>query len=253
MKVLIIEDEPLAAQRLESLVAELLPSFEILRPIDSVKKSVHWLKHNPHPELILMDIHLADGISFQIFEQCEVNCPVIFTTAYDQYALKAFKVNSIDYILKPVDKSELKQALKKFDSINSVNHTNRALIDNMGAVMRMLTRKYKERFVIKLGEKLRSIEVSDVALFMSVEKTAFAQTTDGRKHVLDHTLDELQDLVDPDQFFRINRKYIIALSAIREITSHINSRLKLQLKVSHDDDVIVARERVQEFRAWLDR
>ena len=253
MNVLIIEDEPPAAQRLETLVQELLPGTNVLRTIDTVKKSVHWLKSNNHPDLILMDIHLADGISFQIFEQCAVNCPVIFTTAYDQYALKAFKVNSIDYILKPVDKAELAQALKKFQSSQTVNHTSPELLSNLSEAMRLLTQKYKERFVIKVGEHLRSIEVNDVQFFMSVEKASFAQTADGRTHMLDYTLDELQELLDPKQFFRVNRKYIISLSTIRDIVSHSNSRLKLLLKASHEDEIIVARERVQEFRAWLDR
>lgn len=176
-----------------------------------------------------------------------------FTTAYDQYALRAFKVNSIDYILKPVDKTELAQALRKFQSSQTTGQPPSSLLTNLSEFMRMLTQKYKERFVIKVGERLRSIEVNDVQLFMSVEKTSFAQTSDGRKHMLDYTLDELQGLLDPKQFFRVNRKYIVAVSAIRDITSHSNSRLRLLLKVSHNDDIVVARERVQEFRAWLDR
>ncbi|MGC3946503.1 MAG: LytTR family DNA-binding domain-containing protein [Chryseolinea sp.] len=252
MNVLIIEDEPLAAQRLGTLISELLPHSRILKAIDSVKKSVSWLDQNNHPDLILMDIHLADGISFEIFEKCTVSCPVIFTTAYDQYALKAFKVNSIDYILKPVDKSELEHALRKFE-LSRAKQTSPELLASIQTTMRMLTRRYKERFIVKVGDKLRSIEVSDVQVFMSEEKTTFAQTSDGRKHVLDHPLDEIEELLNPEQFFRVNRKYIVALSSIRDITSYTNSRLKLTLKVTHDDDVIVARERVNEFRSWLDR
>jgi DNA-binding LytR/AlgR family response regulator len=252
MNILIIEDEPLAAQRLGSLITELMPHATVLQTIDSIRKSIQWLNQNDHPELILMDIHLADGISFEIFEKCTVACPVIFTTAYDQYALKAFKVNSIDYILKPVDKSELAQALKKFESSRTMQ-TSPDLLASINSTMRMLIRRYKERFIIKVGDKLRSIEVSDVQLFLSAEKTTFAQTSDGRKHVLDQPLDEIQELLNPEQFFRINRKYIVAISAIRDINSYTNSRLKLSLKINHDDDVIVARERVNDFRAWLDR
>ncbi|MEJ1240250.1 LytTR family DNA-binding domain-containing protein [Chryseolinea sp. T2] len=252
MNVLIIEDEPLAAQRLASLIDELLPNAEVLQTIDSIKRSVQWLNQNDHPDLILMDIHLADGISFDIFEKCTVSCPVIFTTAYDQYALRAFKVNSIDYILKPVDKTELAQALKKFETSRS-GQTSPDLLTNIQAAMRMLTRRFKERFIVKVGDKLRSIEVSDVQLFLSEDKTTFAQTSDGRKHVLDHPLDEIQGLLNPELFFRVNRKYIVAVSAIRDISSYTNSRLRLLLKVTHDDDVIVARERVNEFREWLDR
>lgn len=252
MKVLIIEDEPLAAQRLGSLIQQLLADVAMLQTIDSVKKSVQWLTQNSHPDLIMLDIHLADGISFEIFEQCDVACPVIFTTAYDQYALKAFKVNSIDYILKPVDKNELEQALRKFES-SRAKQPQPELLANIQAAMRLLTRRYKERFIVKVGDKLKSIEVADVQMFLSVEKTTFALTSEGRKHVLDHTLDEIQDLLNPEQFFRVNRKYIVAVSAIRDISSYTNSRLKLMLNVSHDDDVIVARERVNDFRSWLDR
>lgn len=251
MKVLIIEDEPLAAQRLVSLIGELLPDASVLQTIDSIKRSVQWLKQNSHPDLIILDIHLADGISFELFERCEVTCPVIFTTAYDQYALRAFKVNSIDYILKPVDKHELEQALRKFESSRPQPHPE--LLANIQATMRLLTRRFKERFIVKVGDKLRSIEVGDIQVFLSVEKTTFAHTSDGRRHVLDHTLDEIQELLNPEQFFRVNRKYIVAVSAIRDISSYTNSRLKLMLNVSHDDDVIVARERVNDFRSWLDR
>lgn len=254
MNVLLIEDEPQAAQRLEKLVKAIVPGVVILAKIDTVKNSVEWLTSNPPPDLILMDIQLADGISFSIFDQCEVKSPVIFTTAYDEYALKAFKVNSIDYILKPVDEAELKAAIQKFELLTgSKNSAPDKMLESIGLAMQMLTKKYKERFVVKVGEHLKSIEVSDILFFFSLEKTTFAQTKDGRKHILDFTIEQLDGLINPDRFFRINRKYLVAADSIQDMISYTNSRLKLVLKTSYDNDVIVARERVQEFKDWLDR
>ena len=254
MKILLIEDEPQAAQRLEKLVTAILPEVFILAKIDTVKKAVQWLKSNPSPDLILMDIQLADGISFSIFDQCEVKSPVIFTTAYDEYALKAFKVNSIDYILKPIDETELRRAIQKLETLSGTKNASPAkMLESIGLAMQMLTKKYKERFVVKVGEHLKSIEVADVLFFFSLEKTTFAQTKDGRKHILDFTIEQVDELMNPERFFRINRKYLVASDAIQDMISYTNSRLKLVLKTSDDNEVIVARERVQEFKDWLDR
>ncbi len=252
MRVLIIEDEPQAAARLTSLVQELQPSWSIVATLDSVKRSVAWLKQNAC-DLILMDIQLADGLSFEVFDQVEVKTPVIFTTAYNEYALKAFKVNSIDYLLKPIDKDELVMALKKYSSLTGKLPVQDKMIESIGLAMQMLTKKYKERFVIKVGEHLKSIEVGEILFFFSLEKTTFAQTADGRKHILDFTLDQLDGLLDLDRFFRINRKYMVSVHAIKDMITYTNSRLKLILKTSDDEDVIVARERVQDFKNWLDR
>lgn len=253
MNILIIEDEPLAAQRLESLVTDILGTVRVVDKIDSIKKSVQWLQKNPAPDLILMDIQLADGLSFLIFEQCAVNAPVIFTTAYDEYALRAFKVNSIDYILKPVDKDELAQALKKFESIKAVQPSQEMFMQSISQAMNMLTRKYKERFVIKVGEHLKTVEVKNILYFSSQEKTTFCHTSDNRNHILDFTLEQLEAMVDPSEYFRVNRKYLVRGDSIQDIISYTNSRLRLVLKNSNDNDVIVARERVQDFRHWLDR
>ncbi|MBL7857050.1 MAG: response regulator transcription factor [Cyclobacteriaceae bacterium] len=253
MNVLIIEDEPQAAKRLTTVVKSLEPDAVVLASIDSVRQAVHWLRNHPSPDLIFMDIQLADGISFLIFEQCEVASPVIFTTAYDEYALRAFKVNSIDYILKPVDKDELGLALKKYHTLGKKGNDVGKMMESIGKTVQLLTRKYKTRFVIRVGEHLRSIEVSDIYFFFSLEKTTFTQTREGRKHILDFTLDQLENLLDPDRFFRINRKYIVAADAIQDMISYTNSRLKLVLKTSDDTEIIVARERVQEFKEWLDR
>ncbi len=254
MNILLIEDELQAAQRLEKLVKTVLPDAIILSRLDTVKNTVQWLKGNPSPDLIFMDIQLGDGISFSVFDQVEVKAPVIFTTAYDEYALRAFKVNSIDYLLKPIDEEGLRVAVKKFESLTSVRTDARdKMMNSISLAMQMLSKKYKERFVIKVGEHLKSVEVSEILFFFSLEKTTFAQTKDGRKHILDFTLDQLEELLDPKKYFRINRKYIISVDSIQDMISYTNSRLKLVLKTSDDADVIVARERVQEFKDWLDR
>lgn len=252
MKVLIIEDEPQAAQRIEKLIQNILPNAKIFSSVDSVKRAINWLKENPAPDLILMDIQLADGISFEIFEQVEVRSPVIFTTAYDEYALKAFKVNSIDYILKPVDETELRQAIEKFKRLTSAP-SNPKLMESIEMAMQMLTKRYKERFVIKVGEHLKTFSTDEILFFFSQDKATFAQTSDGRKYVLDFSMDHLESILSPEKFFRINRKYIISISSIQDMISHVNSRLKLKLKTSDDDDVIVARERVDLFKNWLDK
>src|SRR5258708_21900901 len=252
MNILIIEDEPQAAQRLEKLVRSILPSAAILPSIDTVKKSVQWLKSNEKPALIFMDIQLADGISFQIFDQVEIKSPVIFTTAYDEYALRAFKVNSIDYIIKPVDEQELQSAIQKYQRLTSGSLSNEKMMESIGLAMQMLTKRYKERFVIKVGEHLKSLETDDILFFFSLEKATFAQTKDGKKNILDFTMDQLEELLDPSKFFRINRKYIVHVKSIQDMISYTNARLKLVLKTSDDTDVIVARERVQQFKDWLD-
>lgn len=253
MNVLIVEDEIQAAKRLENLITELLPQAKINGRTDSIKSAVKWLKANPQPDLIFMDIQLGDGLSFEIFEMTDVTSPVIFTTAYDEYALKAFKVNSIDYILKPVDKDELRGALEKF---NTLKHNSAPKVDfsnSITQVMELLTKKYKERFVIKIGEHLRTIAVKDINFFFSAEKATFCSTKEGRTHLLDFTLDQLELMLNPADFFRISRKYIVCTAAIEDIISYTNSRLRLVLKGSEDTDCIVSRERVQEFRQWLDR
>lgn len=252
MNILIIEDEPHAAERLISLIKQQMP-VHVLAELDTITRSVTWLQKNPAPDLIFMDIQLADGLSFQIFEQVNVRTPVIFTTAYNEYALKAFKVNSIDYLLKPIDAGELQVALSKWKGLTSQTTAPDKMMESITYAMQMLTKKYKERFVLKVGEHLRTVEVGDVLFFYSQEKTTFAHTRDGRKSILDFTLDQLEELLDPRAFFRINRKYIISMSALQEMIHHTNSRLRVKLKGSDDPDIIVARERVQDFKNWLDR
>ena len=253
MNVLIIEDEPQAADRLKRMVGVLRPGTHVVAQFDTVKQAVGWLRSNPMPDLLLLDIQLADGLSFEIFDQVKITAPVIFTTAYNEYALKAFKVNSIDYLLKPIDEAELKAAFEKLELLRGQTPDSQKMMESISYAMQMLTRRYKERFVVKVGEHLRSIEVGDILFFFSQDKATFAQTRDNRKHLLDFTLDQLEGLLNPDQFFRINRKYIVSAEALHDMVSHVNSRLRLVLKGSDDNEIIVARERVQEFKNWLDR
>jgi DNA-binding LytR/AlgR family response regulator len=253
MRVLIIEDERQAASRLQQLVKQVNPDIGIAGITDSVKSSCRWLSENPLPDLIFMDIHLGDGTSFEIFEKVNISVPVVFTTAYDEYALKAFKVNSIDYLLKPIDEAELAAALKKFSQIATKGPGLGAVIGNLNQVMNMLSRKFKERFVIRVGEHLRTIEVKDILFFFSQDKATFCTTSDKRNHILDFTLDQLEGMIDPDMFYRINRKYLVRSTAITDIVAYSNSRLRLVLSGSDDKDVVVAREKVQDFKEWLDR
>jgi len=252
MKVLIIEDEVMAAERLEGMVRRAIPDVRILAVLDSISSAVRWVSENEAPDLAFFDIQLADGLSFEIFEQAEVQCPVIFTTAFDEYALKAFKVNSIDYLLKPIDADELQAAIEKYRHLHAVTDFSPQTqsIDN---VLRLLTRQYKIRFVVKVGEHIRSIRVDEIQCFYSMEKASYIQTTEDRNYVMDHSLEQVEKLVDPGQFFRVNRKYIIALDAIADIISHSNSRLKLVLKLPTEDEIIVSREKVKEFKRWLER
>jgi DNA-binding LytR/AlgR family response regulator len=253
MQVLIIEDEHQAAQRIEHLVKEFIPDVQIVGRLDSVKRAVEFFKGSPSPDLVLMDIQLADGTSFEIFNACDVKSPVIFTTAYDEYAVKAFKVNSVDYILKPVDRDEFGRAISKFMDMNSKPTDRSDILGNINEAIRLLTRKYKARFVIKVGEHLRTVETKNILYFTSHEKATFCCTGEKRNLIVDFTLDQLEEMLDPEIFYRINRKYLISASAISDIISYTNSRLRLVLKNSTDSDVIVARERVQDFKAWLDK
>jgi len=253
MKIVLIEDEPQAADRLNRLVASLRPGTHVVAQFDTVKQAVGWLRSNPMPDLLLLDIQLADGLSFEIFDQVKITAPVIFTTAYNEYALKAFKVNSIDYLLKPIDEAELKGAFEKLELLRGQTPDSQKMMESISYAMQMLTRRYKERFVVKVGEHLRSVEAGDILFFFCQDKATFAQTRDNRKHLLDFTLDQLEGLLNPNRFFRINRKYIVSAEALHDMVSHVNSRLRLVLKGSEDNEIIVARERVQEFKDWLDR
>lgn len=251
MNILIIEDERPAAMRLEKLIKNCQDQINILDKIDSVKNAVQWFQYDHHPpDLIFMDIQLADGLSFEIFEHVKIEAPVIFTTAFDEYALKAFKVNSIDYLLKPIDEEELRKAFDKLERLGAIRHNTLAQITQ---AMKMLTYKYKSRFVIKIGEHIKSIGIDGILYFFSREKASFCHSTDSKNYLLDYSLEQIEGMIDPQIFFRINRKYLISLNAIEDIISYSNSRLKIVLKNTNDNDVIVSRDRVGDFKDWLNR
>jgi DNA-binding LytR/AlgR family response regulator len=249
MNCLIVEDEKVAAERLVGLIKKYDPSIDITEIVQSVKNAVQWLNTHQAPDLIFMDIQLADGLSFEIFEQTIVKTPVIFTTAYDEYALKAFKVNSIDYLLKPIDPDELKNAIDKFKESNSPKEIPAQVFDS---IMHSLTKKYKNKFVMNVGEHIKVFTTEDIQCFYSMEKCTFLQNNSGRDYAINYSLDQLEDLLDPAQFFRINRKFIVSFSAISDIISYSNSRLKVKLNSNESNDLIVSREKVQDFKKWLE-
>jgi len=250
-KVLIIEDERLAAEKLERMVLKLKPEWTLLGPIETVEHAVKWLNTNPSPDLILLDIQLADGISFEIFDQAEVPSPVIFTTAYDEYAIRAFKVNSIDYLLKPIDPDALDVALRKFERMNTTLVPDRMKLET---ARQQISQGYKSRFLVKVGSNLLSVLTRDVELFFIDERSVFIRTFQGKTYDVDYSLDQLQQLVDPDQFFRINRNYLVNIDAVTKLVSYSSSRFKLELHPEfRADDLIVARDKASDFKKWMDR
>jgi len=250
ISVLIVEDEEIAAKRLTKLLDELMPDARVVGSVDSVKSAASWFRQNDEPDLAFFDIQLADGKSFEIFESVNINCPVIFTTAYDQYAIKAFKVNSVDYLLKPIAKPDLAHAIDKFrNQTAQLQITSSDLIQLLNAS----DKKHKERFVLKVGEHLKSVLTQDIEVFFSQDKSTYAYTHAGQKYILDFTLDQIEEMVDPRQFYRISRKFIINIDGIGDIITFSTSRLKIIPRSFSSDEMIVSRDRVNDFKAWLDR
>ena len=256
MKVLIIEDEAPAARRLQSLLTECDPSIQISAVIDSIEDAVAWLNNYPHPELIFMDIMLADGQSFEIFEHVDIAVPIIFTTAYDEFAIKAFKVNSIDYLLKPIEPQLLATALKKYNSIQRSTVNLKEVMESLlldGIKSQKSGADFKNRFLIKSGDKFIPIETSQVAYFSFEDKLTFLHTIHQKRHMLDYTLDELETLIDPRLFFRLNRQYIASFSSIKTVHNYFNGKLKVYLTPDVKDGIIVSKERATFFKLWLNR
>jgi len=250
---LIIEDEKPASRRLVRIIGQVEPGADILGVIPSVEKATNWLLKNPPPDVIFMDIQLEDGLCFEIFEQCDIQTPVIFTTAFDEYTLKAFKVNSIDYLLKPIDEEELGDAIQKYKQLHKSDDDSGISSGSIDQVLKLLSSQYKSRFVVRVGERIRSIPVEEIQCFYSMEKANYIQTTADRHYTIDYSLEQVESLIDPQMFFRVNRKYIVALDAIKEIISHSNSRLRVVLFHKTEGDIIVAREKVKPFKLWLER
>ncbi len=253
MKLLIIEDEEPAAKRLQKMITDILPDAIVLETIDSIAAALKWLETKESPDLIISDIQLSDGISFEIFKNFEVSCPIIFTTAYDQYAIDAFKVNSIDYLLKPIKKDELEIALSKYNKLKSSSAPNTLSIDKLlQAFHSTQSNNYKTRFIVKFGERIRTIDVKEVAYFYTEDKINFLTTTEGRRYTIDFNLDALENLVDPKVFFRINRQYIISIHAIAEMFAYSKSRVLIKLNPPAKEDTIVSTDRSGAFKLWLD-
>lgn len=250
MRVLIIEDEIPASDRLRKMIAEIDPEMKVVDVIDSVEDGIAWFRHFDAPDLIVTDIQLADGLSFEIFEACTVSAPLIFTTAFDNYAIRAFKVNGIDYLLKPIDKDELHRAI---DKARQNMHASQVDLQALATMLQSGAQKqHKERFMIKVGDQLRFVKTTDIAYFFSEDGYTHIVTNKGDKHLIDFPLDQVENMVDERDFFRANRKAIVCIDHIEKVSNYFNSRLKLVLNPTHTD-FIVSRERVQRFRAWLDR
>ncbi len=253
-KVLVIEDEKPAADWLCQLIRKVNSEISIVAIIDSVAGAVEWFSQNQAPDLAFMDIQLADGISFGIFEQIKVPCPVIFTTAYEEYAVRAFKVNSVDYLLKPVAFDELEAAMEKFGERNPVvPESPPVTLEILDKVKDMLRKQYKTRFAIKVGEHLKSVPVEEILFFYSLEKATYLCTADYKTYLVDYSLDRISEMVDEQRFFRINRKYILSSQSIADIVFYSNSRLKIKLKKADEESIIVSRDKVPAFKEWLDR
>ena len=250
MKTIIIEDEHLAARRLENLIREIEPGVEIMAKLESVKESVEWFKNNEHPDLIFLDIHLEDGLSFSIFDQVKVNSPIIFTTAFDEYAIKAFKLKSIDYLLKPSIADDLKKAVNKFRDWGE----KKQVIDvkELYRLVQGKTQNYRERFSVVVGQKLKSIEIKDIAYFFSNSGITFVAMLSKSQYSLDLSLDNLLEELDPKLFFRVNRQYVVGLSSIVNIHIFPKSRLKLELNPPVPDGVFVSLDKVVDFKKWVD-
>ncbi|MCB0835110.1 MAG: response regulator transcription factor [Bacteroidetes bacterium] len=252
MKVLIIEDENSAAKRLEKLIKEIEPTFEIVETLDSVEGAVEWLENNEDPELIFMDIHLSDGSSFEIFKETHIKVPVIFTTAYDEYAIQAFKVNSVDYLLKPIKKQELRESLDKFFSVYRDHSSGNAVdIQQLLASLKNPSEEFQKRILIKYGQHIKAIEISETAYFYVDSRITFMKTHGGKNYPVDYNLDQLEGILDPKQFFRINRKFIINIDAISQMYAYSKSRVKVELIPDADDETIVSSERSSSFKKWL--
>ncbi|EMS34331.1 Two-component system response regulator [Mariniradius saccharolyticus AK6] len=254
MNVVIVEDERLAVDRVKGFLEKYDAQIEVLADIPSVKKAVEWFSSHPFPDLILLDIHLEDGQSFGIFDQISVDCPVIFITAFDEYLIKAFKLNSVDYLLKPVNFQELSQALDKFKKYHAPKKSF-SLADIQQILHPLIESKqsYKERFLVSSGSKILTVPVEEVAYFYSEEKISFLVNRQGQRFPLDLSLDRLQEVLDPSKFFRINRKFIASLESISQIHKYSPTRLKLGLLPDPKQEVFVSIERYSQFKDWLDR
>ena len=250
MKVLIIEDERFAYQKLIRLLGEIDPTIDVIEVLKSVEQATNWFLINPYPDLIFMDIQLEDGTCFEIFENIKIDIPVIFITAYNEYMLKAFKVNSVDYLLKPVTYEELKNAIDKFNSFHYRKPVNAAFEE----IVKQMQSQTKERFLIKIGEHYRSVQTSEIYCFYILERSLFIFTNTGKNYPIEYSLDNIEQMIDSKVFFRVNRNIMINFYAIRDMIAYSTNRLKILItNWDNKEDIIVSRERVALFKKWMDR
>jgi len=251
MNVIIIEDEKPSARRLNRMLQSF--GLEIVTMLHSVQESLEWFQLNQHPDLIFLDIQLSDGLSFEIFENIEIKSAVIFTTAYDEYALQAFKLNSIDYLLKPIDAVELEKAVLKYkERIPENTKFSLDLDDIKKLLVNPIERIYKKRFTIKIGQHLKMMNIDTIECFYSENKGTYMHTNDNRDYLIDSTLDELEKELEPRTFFRVSRKFYVNINAIKDMVSYTNSRLQIKLNSYNNQEVIVSRERVRDFKDWIE-
>jgi len=248
MKVIILEDENRAVNHLKRLIERVAPEMEVTGVFETVREAVDYLEREAHPELIFSDVQLADGTSFEIFSKVNIRCPIIFTTAYDTYAIEAFNTNGLDYLLKPIEEERLRVAVEKARKLTS----NIALENLLKLRIGPGSRQTRSRFMVRVGEKIRTIMVEDILAFYSFDKTTYLHTTTHRNYIIDYSLEELESMLDRDRFFKINRKYIVSIEACSQIIAWSNNRLKIDIDGIDDQKIVVARERVQAFKKWLD-
>jgi DNA-binding LytR/AlgR family response regulator len=249
-RILLIEDELPAAKRLSKLIMETAPDFEIVQICDSIESSIHYLKTQVQPELIFLDVQLGDGLSFEIFKDVDITCPVIFTTAYDEYVFRAFELNSIDYLMKPIHQEALAKSIEKFRKLSQASLPDWKFLTTLVDPEK---NSYKQRFLVNVGSNLLSVPTNDVAYFYSVERSTFLVTQSGKTYSLDYSLDKMEGMLSPKVFFRVNRQFLVSLSAIKKILVLSKSRMKVALEPASTEDVFVSNGRAHEFRLWLDR
>jgi len=250
MNVVIVEDEKLTAEHLALLLQKIDTSIEVVQYLDTVKATIQAFKSGLQADLLFLDIHLADGNSFEIFNNIQIDIPIIFTTAFDKYAIQAFKQNSIDYLLKPISLSDLKFALDKYQKQKQI--ANKNLIENITTAYEQINRQYKNRFMVKHGQSIESIETSEIHHFETQESLSFIVTSINKRFAIDYTLEQLENMIQPKDFFRINRKVIINIKSIEKVSTYFNGRLIVKTNFLDDEARIVSRERVNDFKKWLD-
>jgi DNA-binding LytR/AlgR family response regulator len=251
MNAIIIEDEKLSAEHLSHLLQRIDANIQVLANYDSVKKSISAFEKGIKADVLFVDVHLADGLSFEIFSKVNIDTPVIFTTAFDEYAIKAFKLNSVDYLLKPIGIDDLRMAIDKLKKMNQHQQVN--MIENIAAAYQTINKSYKNRFMVKMGDSIVSVKSEDILHFIAEDGVTMLVTMNEKRYAVDYTLDQLESLIAPDLFFRINRKVIVSINTVQKASSYFNSRLKINSTILVDDSAIVSRERVNDFKDWLDR